>query len=454
MFRTQAVLLYKSTFIPNNLEISIQPVQILEFRMKPIIMFLILAICIVLPYIHFKSKVVSDIYTYFRPKFVSDIYDYFRPDKSPYRSVEKASALILGDALKDSKHKPRITLLGSRAGPNQRLVNAFGVDNAFTTTDERYHQTFRNRVVGLVKKDQQWWDTAASFALTQARSGIDKSPIKLVPHVQAVTFKVVLYALFGKPRQEPDISDIEKVTKLINTLWLASKSCGSNPEHDRSLLETSLSQIIPLYEHPPVDNPMNLILPAYETMWRVVLRCWLEVSFRGGSGDPDLQTVLEGYSAHPTFSNFDDQNVFGISCKWIAMEALRLYPPTRRIYRMTIDKRTGDTKIEAADIEYLHRDPTSWGRDSYNFRPRRWQQSGDNPRGPFMAFGLGKFTCPARPEFGPRMIVNLVAALVVTFKTGWTLRAEETMGDPMHGGKPLNLDRDALESLKLCRQET
>ena len=412
--------------------------------MKQTIAVLFLTACIVLSCTH-----------YFAPEFVENIYRrYFRPDKSPYQTVGKATSLIRGDALKEPNYKPRITPLESRADPNRRLVHAFGINNAFTTTDEKYHKDFRHRVVDLLNKDQEWWNTAASLALTEARSDTDERIIMLVPYVQRVTFKVILYALFGTPKQESDSSEIENVTKLINSLWLTSKHSNSKLDRDRSLLETSLSHIVSQYEHPPEDNPLNVILPAYETMWRVVLRCWLEVSFRGGSGKTNLKSVLADYSTHPTASNFDDQSISGISCRWIVMEALRLYPPTRRIYRKTIGKGGKETKIEAADIEYLHRDRPFWGRDSFVFRPSRWQKFPHVQPKAFMAFGLGKFSCPARPDFGPRMIGVLVAALTVTFEDDWELQTDGITGDPRHGKAPLGLDREAMESWELYRQQT
>ncbi|KAI1521642.1 hypothetical protein PtrSN001C_012156, partial [Pyrenophora tritici-repentis] len=45
----------------------------------------------------------------------------------------------------------------------------------------------------------------------------------------------------------------------------------------------------------PTENPMNLLLPAYETMWRVVIRCFLEIKYCGAPNKLDWTTILRGY---------------------------------------------------------------------------------------------------------------------------------------------------------------
>lgn len=56
-----------------------------------------------------------------------------------------------------------------------------------------------------------------------------------------------------------------------------------------------------------------------------------------------------------------------MSVKHIVDEALRLYPPTRRIYRSLHN----GCEI-AVDVEFLHRDQKTWGEDAGVFDPKRW----------------------------------------------------------------------------------
>jgi cytochrome P450 len=60
-------------------------------------------------------------------------------------------------------------------------------------------------------------------------------------------------------------------------------------------------------------------------------------------------------------------NDAGISVQMIIAETLRLYPPTRRIYMEQDDQR-----VDAIDIETLHRVGGVWGADPLKFDPVRW----------------------------------------------------------------------------------
>lgn len=86
-------------------------------------------------------------------------------------------------------------------------------------------------------------------------------------------------------------------------------------------------------------------------------------------------------------------------------EALRLYPPTKRIYR------AADAPRVAADVESLHHDERIWGPDALEFRPGRFTALTQDQCDAYMPFGVGKNACPAANGFGRRMIASLVAVL-------------------------------------------
>ncbi|KAH7067875.1 hypothetical protein FB567DRAFT_615443 [Paraphoma chrysanthemicola] len=90
----------------------------------------------------------------------------------------------------------------------------------------------------------------------------------------------------------------------------------------------------------PKSYPMNLILPAYETVWRVVLRSFLEIRYREAPDGDDWSRTMEEYletlqdpdcmRQKPLFKS-SHHNVKPMD---IVKEGLRLYPPTSRMHRV------------------------------------------------------------------------------------------------------------------------
>jgi hypothetical protein len=89
----------------------------------------------------------------------------------------------------------------------------------------------------------------------------------------------------------------------------------------------------------PKRTPMNLILPAYETMWRVVMRTFLEIRHRDAELGPDWSRTMEEYLETLKDPDCMRQRPLWISSSNgvkpmdIVKEGLRLYPPTRRVHR-------------------------------------------------------------------------------------------------------------------------
>jgi hypothetical protein len=176
----------------------------------------------------------------------------------------------------------------------------------------------------------------------------------------------------------------------------------------------------------PKDNPMNLLLPAYETMWRAVTRCFLEVRCRNAPNGAAWSTILTDYL--DALQNVDtQQNAFpngsrrGV--KPLVKEALRLYPPTRRVHCVF------DGSDVSAEIEEFQHFSILGGDDPLAFRPESWQEvcpeeraakdktgkskiAQDEKRLGFMPFA---HSCPAggtrKKGFGFKMIALLVAVL-------------------------------------------
>ncbi|TVY87916.1 putative cytochrome P450 [Lachnellula willkommii] len=341
--------------------------------------------------------------------------------------------------------------LKSRAKPNERLVRAFGINNAFTATVQADHRDFVNYAKQLIRMQEHDWkslgktavDGASRIAGTVQTSGLTS----LETSVQLLVFHIVMGKFFPHVQPAPSDTDVEYIATTINDLWVASK-CSKNKQLLLDKKNIFLGRLETILDRNNVGkNPLNIILPAYETLWRVVLRCFLEIRFRSSNHDRRAWTkLLSDFLSDPTQANFAARLRDQVSIKDITLEALRLYPPTRRIYR---DQ--GGILI-AIDIEYMHRDHEIWGPDADTFNPSRIEDmtSGieDMKRQAFMPFGKGSFACPAENVFGPMMIGILVGALVTEVNNSFKLVDDK--GEEIDLGEgPLDNGREAYGGLCL-----
>ena len=371
------------------------------------------------------------------------------------RDLDSCYALLRGEGLDG------MSALESRAGPNQRLVKYFGINNAFTTVDRQYYKAFRARAAKLLSKDASWWKEMALLTRSYAEESARFDDIGIVLFVQQLTLKTTLIAFFGRWNRSPeygtnnDEDNIKKVSLAINDTWIASKgyvsasilSEAASTWNNASSKE--LDELLKGASSEDVHTPSNLILPAYETMWRVVLRCFLEVRFRDSGEEANYQARLAAYLSDPKIPTFRTLEN-GISCQTIVKEALRLYPPTRCIYRqITPSDSPREPRVEAVDVEHLHHDEAIWGRDVLRFRPQRWQAVTAEQEKALIPFGAGRFVCPAKEDYAPRMIALLVAVLVEQFGEGWSLIRQEALEVAEEG--PFEAGSEAMEEWTVRR---
>ncbi len=362
----------------------------------------------------------------------------------------------------DEKGPPNLfTTLKSRAIPNQRLVDAFGIDNAFTTTDETYRKAFRaiaEAKLSSIKEEE--WKRIADMALELVRNKTERvehtnGAIPLVPFVQSMTLSISLYVLFRIEPLSLKEKTVVDIAQLINELWIASKGFYLRVflARKKEKLQKALGKIDRTFTFTAKRTPMNLILPAYETMWRVVLHCFLEVAFRDNSTAPEWRGLLRAYLETPTSSKFTESasSQDAVSVSHIVNEALRLYPPTSRVYRRFELNRW--QVAFAADIEQCQRGE-EWGPDSKLFEPSRWNKIRKEDHPPFMPFNTTPFACPAKYGFGPRMVGTLVAALASRISSeDWTIGDnDESRADFGSPKMPLESGRGAFRSLELWKK--
>ncbi|KAL1961896.1 hypothetical protein VTN77DRAFT_929 [Rasamsonia byssochlamydoides] len=371
--------------------------------------------------------------------------------------------LIAGRPLGANKRNQLPPLL-SRALPNQRLRIAFGIDNAFTSDDKGHVVHFVSRAKHLINLSSAEWISLSRFVQCASRDLLDclrtdDSPeirVKLTSVIQVVSLRAVLRILFelGKDdevRENGVVGDSHPLLMLaeaINNVWIASKRGNAVPRFEENYdLQESLRAVFPGHNIlTPRENPLNLILPAFETLWRITLRTFIETRFATGRHHPEWQAILVAFAQTPTEEQFKLRSTGdgNISAEFLVLEALRLYPPTRRVHRAyrwsTLDKHVDI----AADLEACHTAADIWGSNSTAFNPGRWNNMTREQRNAFLPFGSTPFICPASSVFGPRMIALLVGALCSEMQGDWKLESNE--GEVMKdlvSGKRLSAEREA-----------
>lgn len=391
--------------------------------------------------------------------------------KGPYHDPTECTNILACTMVNNRLGENQLSAVLSRAIPNERLALAFEIDNAFTTREDDYRRTFL--ALAIRKLASVNWNhitrTAENIVLEKIQASDEsRMGIHLVPLFQLLSLKISLQVLFEQDPLALDDEVVSSLAQTINALWILSKDPSPNEEQMRFHqynLRKDLGSLLPTYRLTPRETPMNFIIPAYETLWRVVLQTFIEVVFRHPSSETTWRSVLAAYMVTPTLARFSQRSPLSlgetpsISAEDLAKEALRLYPPTRRVYRTFQYSPSQAAVLVAADIERLHRDPELWGLDSTTYVPGRWSSiTGGDPPGKYFPFGGRPMVCPAKKIFGPRMIATLVAALVGGFETGeWKLEGDEAGEADMKKwnddpSQPLDSSREAHATLYLCRK--
>lgn len=352
------------------------------------------------------------------------------------RNPEQAKSILNGSYFKE----PSLSnALKARAGPNVRLIHAFGIDNAFTTTDTKYHREFVGLAGTRINLSNVKWESLSKDIEKLLHGNIERQRISngtvlLSRLLQITALRAVLPILFPDS-PAPDLSEEEQddaaycLADKINSLWIESKTSRQANPKDLDSLKEACQKLLPgITVDSPRDSPLNLILPAFETLWRIVFRCFIEVQFRSNNDFELNRNLLQDYLNRPTSETFTKVDARDISVSHIVNEALRLYPPTKRVYRHIQTESKVKPDVIAVDIESIHHDTKIWGTDATTFRPSRWRKGEMNGSmmSAFFPFGMKPLVCPAKKVFGPRIIGLFVASLSRTLNQSGDL---ETVGE-------------------------
>lgn len=166
-----------------------------------------------------------------------------------------------------------------RAAPNLRLRRAFGITNSFTTTDIRKHQKFLRKATRAIGGTN--WQRILKSAVGVIRSRtLDEaleqhtaclSRTLLAPFCRGICLRMILDVLFEIRPLSPEEVDIQTIATGINSQWIVSKT-NLRTSQSKELNDT-LSRVLQLSSDPDMSpqEALGLIMPSYETLWRVVL---------------------------------------------------------------------------------------------------------------------------------------------------------------------------------------
>lgn len=347
---------------------------------------------------------------------------------------------------------PRSTLhalLTSRAGANLRLLRSFQLSNTFVDGNADVHRDFVAQARGLIHLQ---FSLRARLAFSELCSTVvnnclsnfaeeNGNQMLFDDFVQVVTFKTIVPSLFDTSIDDMGDEDVLFCAHAINKLWQLSKQPVAVPPELLPNLNSHLKRWLP-----GLANPLDFIIPTYETMWRVVATT--------------VALIIQQHSSihRSSFINFlhhPDRQQFQYwaspeepSVEAVVEEAIRLYPPTRRISRVVQLTQSTDATLAAlmsilasphsppvagnvtvvADVACLHRDPIIWGPASSDFDPARFHPSRltEVQKSSLMGFGYGQLKCVAK-DWAP-LTAAVIAAAILNTLNGQEYVLEEGSG--------------------------
>lgn len=318
-------------------------------------------------------------------------------------------------------------LLMERAIPNERLIRAFSLTNAFVSGDSHVHNAFVGHANSLLRSaKERGWSHFQDIAIQAVEAAVHDAPhhINFDVFVQDVTLRVALVALLRADSSVSDFAsdDIRVVTERITRLWSQSKKPDLIPKDLLPQLNYHLRRLVPDTEAFP--NPLDYVIPIWETLWRVVA-----TTIAHAQSDPLSLAAFADIHVLPTQEQFKMFNGSTPSAEAIIMENMRLHPPSKHITRVNISSKLLDRLLphsaqrslyrhigypmrrECADIGTLLRSSV-WGPDANDFDPLRHHPSRIHPDQEAtrsLVFGYGRNRCIAG-SWAPMAAGMIVAA--------------------------------------------
>ncbi|KAJ3911453.1 hypothetical protein F5877DRAFT_73167 [Lentinula edodes] len=341
-------------------------------------------------------------------------------------------------------------LLKARSLANRRLRHTFNLTNTFVKPETDIHNTFVGRMKDLIRAQRrrgQWVDflhVARQAFACELNSYVPTEKgfsTAFTDFIQVLTLRIIVVALLDPDRdiESIDAEDLRVSAMLITKLWGISKlkisstvplmdaPCTSPDIDDLTTLNYHLRRLLPDTEKYP--NPINFVIPTWETLWRVVATCLAHVH-----ENVEFRQVFEELLEDPTSERFKTTSFDSKLCAdWIVSETLRLHPPSRHISRSfvveqppflqfvrTLLPRSVSDQLglaplirsEIADVEGIHLSIGIWGADALEFNPRRWARYTTSLEAPTLfAFGYGPLICIGK-NWAPMAAALIVGAIL------------------------------------------
>ncbi|EIW85663.1 hypothetical protein CONPUDRAFT_80162, partial [Coniophora puteana RWD-64-598 SS2] len=204
-------------------------------------------------------------------------------------------------------------------------------------------------------------------------------------YIQSIAFTSVLIGFLGATLSELDPEDVAFVTSMLDQL------CTRAPARPEQLQR--VHSILRQWLHERYEDPLDYIMPAYETIWSVVASTVAMVY-----DQDDYKSAFLDFGENPTPRQFEAPRQGGRmpSAEAVVMEMLRMHPPNRQIYRETLLVSWPFTVsvVRIADINVAQRS-RAWGDNSNVFDPSRegLTQGQQSEERPMLAFGHGRLKC-------------------------------------------------------------
>lgn len=338
-------------------------------------------------------------------------------------------------------------LLVARATPNERLIRAFALTNTFVSSDSNIHTSFVGHAKHLLRAaEKRGWSNFQQVAVRAVDAALPTSSLSNFDvFVQDVTLRVALVGLLDVDVDvaELDPGDIQVVAALITELWALSKKPEPIPEHLLPSLNHHLRRLMTDTDTYP--NPLDYVIPVWETLWRVVATTLAHVHHDRLS--LDIFGDLQSCPTVPQFRLFKDQS--RPSAEAIVSEAMRLYPPSKHIVRAAFvnnfrsvlpsslqhlaPESFGYVLRECADIGTALRS-NIWGTDAAEFKPLRHHApnfSLDQGNTMAFVFGYGRHRCVAA-SWAPMAAAIITGAILDRVQGGSN---HEVIAGPRIGGR-------------------
>ena len=341
-------------------------------------------------------------------------------------------------ALLDPPQTPIDQLLAARAIANERLIHAFDIHSTFVSADPLVRKSTRNQAsLVIAAANRRGMEDLQKVASTAIHQYLPSQSIPFDTFVQAVTFHLVAVSLLGAASESLVLTDVITVTNGINTLWQLSKTSSPPPRALLDEINSHLSRWIP-----DRTNPLELVIPAWEGMWRVIA-----TAVAHAASDETISHAFTTFHISPTEAQFRAFEAEYPSVEAVITEVLRLYPPSRHITRAIpnvfplpsflphpiagtlrswLEK---GSHIEVADIETAQR--IGYGETGATFDPMRYRPSEGNDGCPkILAFSKGRLSCLAS-NWAPQ-VAAIVSAAILDQVDG---RGHKLLSGPRIGGR-------------------